>query len=321
MLLNRSILRTSIGLTRSIRSIGLTRSYATTTSKPKSQYTIPTVENNKSTESNRLSKTLTKFWNQVNIYENSCEEKYDIQLDNKTVRTPLGYDLSIPFERKLLAYMLYHEWSNISTSTIKTHSLPLTSLISRVIDLENSDRNNDLESMAKVGFKKDIVEDLLKYLDTDTLLIFNPQNEYEGKLRNSQESLYRPIISKFEKKFNNIKLNWLDTEIGLKGNSQSEKTHNIVRSYMLNLNYYDLVALEKITLTTKSLICGIMVLENNNIKNESIIELEEIAKCATLEVFYQTEKWGEVEDTHDVDYQDIRRNITSAAILAFQEEK
>lgn len=299
--------------------LSIYRSYATTVGKNSIQHQTPSLENNQQTESNRLSKTLTKFWDQVKL--SKVQDNLEIQLDSKTVRTPLGHTLSIPSDRKILAYLLLHEWASLSTLSIKTHSLPLTSLASRVIDLEHADKTQDLESQAKVGRREDIVEDLLRYLDTDTLLVFAPKSEYEGKLRIAQEELYRPVISKIENLLgDDVKLTWLDTEVGLTGNKQDEKVRELARQFLLSLDHWDLVALEKVTLSAKSLICGILVLKAKS-QGEEILNLEEIAKCATLEIVFQTEKWGEVEDTHDVDYQDIRRGIASAAILSFREDK
>lgn len=37
--------------------------------------------------------------------------------------------------------------------------------------------------------------------------------------------------------------------------------------------------------------------------------IEEAARAATLEVAWQTEQWGEVEDTHDVEREDVRRGL------------
>ncbi|KAF8473321.1 hypothetical protein BDZ91DRAFT_790098 [Kalaharituber pfeilii] len=37
--------------------------------------------------------------------------------------------------------------------------------------------------------------------------------------------------------------------------------------------------------------------------------IEEAAKAATLEVTWQTSQWGEVEDTHDVEKEDVRRGL------------
>ncbi|KAH3683968.1 hypothetical protein WICPIJ_005043 [Wickerhamomyces pijperi] len=296
-----------------VRTYASTASAATTPIVGKPQ----TLENNLQTESNKLSKTLQKFWENVELKTNENND-FELQLDAKTVRTPLGNDLIVPSNRPLLANLLYHEWKSLSNSNIKTHSLPFTSLISRVIDLETATKNANEEDLLKVGKKSDIIDQLLRYLDTDTLLIFSPKAEYEGGLRKAQEELYRPVIAQIEELLGS-KLTFLDSDVdGLRGNRQPLETSLAAREFLHTLSYYDLVAVEKVTLTAKSLICGLLTVQNKSLKT-SDIELEEIAKLATLEIIYQTERWGEVEDTHDVDYQDIRRHINSCGILAFQE--
>jgi ATP synthase F1 complex assembly factor 2 len=39
------------------------------------------------------------------------------------------------------------------------------------------------------------------------------------------------------------------------------------------------------------------------------------AQAASLEVLHQTEQWGEVEDTHDVEKEDLRRQLGSVILL------
>lgn len=43
--------------------------------------------------------------------------------------------------------------------------------------------------------------------------------------------------------------------------------------------------------------------------------IEEAAKAASLEVAWQTGMWGEVEDTHDVEKEDLRRQLGSVILL------
>jgi chaperone required for assembly of F1-ATPase len=43
--------------------------------------------------------------------------------------------------------------------------------------------------------------------------------------------------------------------------------------------------------------------------------IEEAAEAASLEVRWQTGQWGEVEDTHDVEKEDMRRQLGSAILL------
>jgi ATP synthase F1 complex assembly factor 2 len=43
--------------------------------------------------------------------------------------------------------------------------------------------------------------------------------------------------------------------------------------------------------------------------------IEEAAEASSLEVRWQTGQWGEVEDTHDVEKEDLRRQLGSAILL------
>ncbi|QEU58507.1 Atp12 [Kluyveromyces lactis] len=286
-------------------------------------------ENNLQTETNRLSKTLTKFWEQVSLEE--TPENVTIKLDSKPLRTPLGNPLTLPQSRKLLSVMVLNEWSNLPSLSVKPYVLPLTSLVSRCIDLEKANEDGvDPELVAKIGGNREkLTEGLLRYLDTDTLLVFSPENEYEGALRKAQDELYLPIISGVEKFLSQInkdkkevKLQILDADLhGLRGNAQSEETREVAKQYLDSLSVWDLAIFEKTVLTTKSFICGLLLLLNKSATVTNIPELqvsmEDIARAATLETIYQVERWGEVEDTHDVDKRDVRRNIHAAAIVAF----
>lgn len=319
--------------------------------KPSKSLGETTIENNIKSDTNRLSKTLTKFWEKVDAVYNKDLDKYEVKLDGKTLKTPLGFPLSLPNEKKQLAYLVAHEWANLPDLKVKINALPLTSLSSRAIDLYNvyNNENVDREMISKVGNVDDIKVNLLRYLDTDTCLIFTTLDEYEGKLRNRQNELYFPLIKEFEDYFTEyakrkgnllksederVSLKYLDCETyGLSGNRQSITTQNIVMSWMNDLSMYELVALERAILTAKSFLCGAALLRSN-CSNESRMKdlyqinkssatdyyhktVEELVELGNLEIIFQTEEWGEVEDTHDVDKVDWLRHLSSCALLTF----
>ena len=84
--------------------------------------------------------------------------------------------------------------------------------------------------------------------------------------------------------------------------------------------------MERVTFTTKSFIIALALVHGR-------INAEQAALASQVEVASQIERWGEVEDctyahrfrasdkadlrrpAHDVDYQDVRRHIGSAACL------
>lgn len=310
---------------RSLRSAHLcsVRAYARATSLGIDS----SVENNLQTETNRASKTLQKFWNDVSVKE--CDTHLTVMLDNKPLRTPLGNALSVSKDRKLLALLLQNEWSSMSSLAIKPHSLPITSIVSRCIDLEYTAKpGSDPELVAKIGGDRSVIsESLLRYLDTDTLMCLSPRAEYEGTLRAAQDELYLPVISQVEKFLSRfaqdpVKLQILDADVhGLKGNLQDKNTKEAALAYLNSLSMWDFAVFEKAVLTTKSFLCGLLLLHNKsqNPSSDMKVTMEKIAQFATLETIYQVERWGEVEDTHDVDKRDVRRNINAVSIVAFKE--
>lgn len=314
----------------------------------KSAQTVGGDVNNVKSETNRLEKTLTKFWNKAGARYNDESGHYEVCLDEKPLKTPLGNRLALPADKKQLAYLIGHEWDNLIDLKIKPNTLPLTSMASRATDLAvvHGAAEVDKNLVTKVGDLQDIKYDILRYLDTDTCLIFTVLEEYEGKLREKQEELYRPLIAEYEDYFtefarkNNllpdpeykVKLEYLDCETdGLRGNRQSLTTQNIVLLWLDQLPIYDLVALEKAILSSKSFLCGASILRSNvadTAKQAEFYQLnkggeasyfkksvEELVEMGNLETIFQTGEWGEVEDTHDVDNADWLRNLSSCALV------
>lgn len=284
-------------------------------------------DSNKKTETNKLEKTLAKFWEKVSLAKTD-DSHYVVQLDNKSIKTPLGFEMKIPQSKKSLAFLLENEWKSLSNLQVKPFQVPLTSLTSRCIDLEQAQNSADQEIKAKVGDLSTIKNLLLRYLDTDTMLVFSPLEDCDGELRKEQEKCYRPLIEEMEKFFTKytddgkpVVFTFLDCEKdGLVGNSQTEHTKKAVLKYLDSLSVWDLVALEKAVLVSKSFMAGVTVLRNADYNDDFKLTIEELARLATLETVLQTARWGEVEDTHDVDKVDIKRNLASAAIIAFKEK-
>lgn len=295
------------------------RGYAAATTSPAQH-----MESNIPTETNRLEKTAERFWEKVSVTPassttttsasstgagpNTTPSGFYIQLDGKSVKTPGGRPLLIPSEKPALAHLIAHEWRILPSLKIKPHSLQLTSLAARAVDLNGEGfGTTDAGRLAQ----NDIVSALLPYLDTDTLLIFSPHKDCEGTLRPAQEKIYRPIIAAAEKFWGkSVVLSWLDTELCIAGNNQSPETKAVVGDWIKSLDPWELVSLERATMTAKSLISGMNIATHQ-------MSVEDVAEACTLETIYQTQVWGEVEDTHDVDFHDIRRSLGSAYLLAY----
>ncbi|KAI6873386.1 hypothetical protein KC334_g18614, partial [Hortaea werneckii] len=106
--------------------------------------------------------------------------------------------------------------------------------------------------------------------------------------------------------------------------SQPEMTRNVIRGWITGLPAFELAALERGVLATKSLLVAARLLvewsqEYRHVHHEKPIGqrfgINEANEAATLEVMHQIENWGEVEDSHDVEREDMRRQLGSVVLL------
>ncbi|KAK9466412.1 hypothetical protein V1512DRAFT_271395 [Lipomyces arxii] len=244
-----------------------------------------------------------RFWEDANV--KTTDDGHLINLDTRPIRTASGNHLVVPKSKTVLAHLIVQEWATLPSLAIKPHSLPLTSLAARAIDMRK-DANPDRTRQV-------IVDSLLPYIDTDTMLIFAPSHEYDGALRKAQEDTYRPIIAWAEAEiFGADKLSYSDGDKGLTGNPQTEEIKQKAAAWAHSLDDWKLAAFERAVLGSKSFLGGIKLVSKD-------MTTAELADAVTLEVIYQMRRWGEVEDSHDVDWADLRRQLASAAVLLIED--
>lgn len=246
---------------------------------------------------------MTKFWKSVRVEQRPDSKGVAhnvVTLDGKPVKTPGGFTLFLPTSKPALAHLICHEWSILTTQKIKHHSLPLTSIAARAVDFAYDENAATL--------REKVTHQLMPYLDTDTLLTFAPFKDCDGNLRPAQEELYPPVIDEAQQTWG-VTLHTLDTEHTLFGSRQTDATKRKVLDWMNRLDPWQFTALEKATISAKSLIAGMNIVNHTKTPDE-------IADLVNLETKLQTEQWGEVEDTHDVDFADIRRTLGSCYLLA-----
>ncbi|WWC72695.1 uncharacterized protein I206_106659 [Kwoniella pini CBS 10737] len=240
------------------------------------------------THTNRAEVTLRRFWKTVHIKENESGE-YQITLDHRALKTPGGSKLIIPTERRLIALLIANEWEN-QDEVLKQHALPVTSLVSRAIDGLG-------EGEIRIG----VINQLMKYLDTDTILF---KNDTPSSLVRMQNEHWDPLYKWLENEYN-VKLN---SAKGFSPPKQSEQVKNKLKILLEGMDGWELSAFERAAYASKSFIIALALCKGKLTANQA-------ADASHVEVRSQIEKWGEVEDTHDVDYQDIRRSLGSVACL------
>ncbi|KAL2826347.1 hypothetical protein BJY01DRAFT_229800 [Aspergillus pseudoustus] len=273
-----------------------------------------------------------RFWKNVDVQKKQGGD-YQVLLDARPVRTPAKSALTIPSSKPYLAHAIALEWDVMNTAqqALKNHLIPLTSLTARAADIMQED------SAGETTVRDQILNTAMCYLETDTLLCWVPEqtefpademNENGQKresLREVQVRVAKDIIAFLSTKV------WpgIDIVPVLDGESifpasQSQATKDIIEQWIRGLEAHDLAALERGVLASKSLLVAVRLVtewsENFRAlqrpgKQRKKFGIEEAAEASSLEVRWQTDMWGEVEDTHDVDKEDLRRQLGSVIVL------
>ncbi|GHJ87471.1 hypothetical protein NliqN6_3873 [Naganishia liquefaciens] len=247
-------------------------------------------------ESNRAEISLKRFWKTVGIMQQS-DTTYWITLDGRPLRTPSGTRLAVPADRQILAMLIANEWEN-QKEALKAPGLPMTSLASRALDgFMGPERETTREG---------VLNELFRYLDTDTTLF---AADHPSTLVRLQAEHWDPLHAWYKAE-HGIDIKTYDTLVLGGGNKfkQSDETKRVLSDAVKGWDAWQIAALERATYTTKSFLIAFALVSGR-------LTADQAARAAQVEVSSQIELWGEVEDSHDVDYQDIRRQLGSVVCL------
>jgi len=250
-------------------------------------------------------------------------------LDTRPVRTATRQILQLPHSKRALVTSIAIEWDQLVSAqqALKQHYIPMTSLVSRAVDLDTADKSAD------PAIRDSIVKMAMRYLSTDTLLCWAPEKslhdpEHDGRkpLRQRQREIAEPIIAFLKTHiFPGVSIEPILDESSIVPRSQPEMTREVIRGWVSGLSAFELAALERGVLATKSLLVAARLvvewsqefeaLHRDRPSSSGRFGIDEAAEAAMLEVLHQIEQWGEVEDTHDVDREDMRRQLGSVVLL------
>jgi ATP synthase F1 complex assembly factor 2 len=246
---------------------------------------------------------------------------HTINLDNRPLKTPQKAVLLIPTAKPLLAHGIAVEWANLRTTSdaLKSHRIPLTQMASRAVDLGIAEAAGD------ILMRGDIMQNLIRYIDTDTILCWAPATpahlrEPGGRstLRELQIATCDPLLEYLGVRvWPAIDLRITDGDRGIfgLGGGQPTQTKDKLMTWMKSLDVWRLVGLERIVHATKSFVIGARMVAEWSEGGGEIWGVKEAAEAASIEVTYQTRQWGEVEDTHDVQKEDLLRQVGAGWLL------
>ncbi|KAF1809517.1 ATP12-domain-containing protein [Eremomyces bilateralis CBS 781.70] len=268
-----------------------------------------------------------RFWKTVSVKETN--EGLQVMLDHRPVRTAKTRVVVVPHSKPQLATAIALEWDQLVSAqqALKHHYIPLTSLFSRAVDIQEADAQN----LPKL--RNDIVKMALGYLSTDTLLCWAPErsihepenaDEKPRSLRSMQRQIAEPIVGYLTATvWPGIELKPTLEPDSILPIPQPTLTTEVIRGWVSGLPAFELAGLERGILASKSLLVAARLVaewsqELGLAKGKAGRErfgIEEAAEAASVEVKWQTDNWGEVEDTHDVEKEDLRRQLGSVILL------
>lgn len=252
---------------------------------------------------------------------------YQIMLDTRAVRDSSKRVITVPRSKPYLATALALEWDQLTTALQATKGfyIPLTSLVSRALDIKEADESGDKE------LRDGLVKVMLRYLSTDTLLCWAPESgahegipEGENTLRAEQQRLATPVIEHLCRQvWPSVEFVPSLDETSILPKPQPKETVDVIAGWLSGLPAFELAAVERAVLASKSLLAAVRLvvewsaeLEHLRAENDgSTFGIEEAHDLVTVETRWQTRVWGEVEDTHDVEREDLKRQLGSVILL------
>ncbi|KAI1489637.1 hypothetical protein F5X96DRAFT_640189 [Biscogniauxia mediterranea] len=251
--------------------------------------------------------------------------------------------MRIPLSKPLLAAALAHEWDMLVSAQQATrqHLIPLTGLVCRALDIADSDAafaSSPAGDRYGEPIRAAVARTLMRYLDTDSLLCWAPPPpEAEARalhhggegavpsLRDLQRRAAERVVGFLtERVWPGLEFEpVLDSE-SIVPRGQKETTRQVVEGWITGLSPWELAGLERAVLASKGVLGAVRLLvewtegyvgTGVGAEGGAAFGVEEAARLASIEVDWQTGRWGEVEDTHDVEKEDLRRQLGSVVLL------
>ncbi|XP_068209903.1 ATP synthase mitochondrial F1 complex assembly factor 2 [Palaemon carinicauda] len=230
-----------------------------------------------------MAEARKRFYRNVGVA--GTNDSYEINLDHRKLKTPLGKVLQIPHYG--LALAVAHEWTAVQEK-IHPSLMHLTGLSFTVTD-------NPLHSS-----KWDVVDKMLDYLETDTILYREGSDDFMELL----EREWDPLLEWFNTKFN-VNLTPCN---GICGANIPVEIREAVRRYFLSYDIWAVHGFFYGVEAIKSVVLAIAAAERK-------ISVEKAVYLSRIETEYQASRWGSVEWAHDLEKYDLQSRFSAAMIF------
>ncbi|MAF98951.1 MAG: ATP12 chaperone family protein [Micavibrio sp.] len=211
---------------------------------------------------------MKKFYKLVSTLKDDAANGWHVMLDKRPVKCPSGATLLAPSED--MAFAIAAEWS-AQQETIIPDSMPITQILTTCLD--------------RVARERAAMESaVLKYIDTD-LICYRAGDEPPGQ-REAQEQAWDKWVDWFEEHFDSR----LETTSAITALNQPPLAHQLVASYIADLDDHHFTAFQLAVSASGSLVLGLAFIKH-------AITPEDLFAAAHVEEdfkgkIYDQEKYG-----------------------------
>lgn len=225
-----------------------------------------------------------RFYKGTGVRE--CDgNRFEVTLDGRPVKTPRRNQLAV--RTKALAQGIANEW-DLQDAVIVPATMPLMELACTTIDTTRNRRD-----AAQL--------EMLRFLRTDTVLFPGDVQETNPALVKLQQEHWDPLVEWMNGTFGKVHR---CTDVTMP--PQPESTVDSVKSFLKEVDEWDLTALESLTAGCKSIIIPLALYHG-------FINVEQAVHAARVEEEHQVNQWGLVEGNHDVDRASLIGQIASCS--------
>lgn len=227
---------------------------------------------------------IKKFYKKTNVLYN--DGKYEITLDHRKLKTPKGAVLQVASEP--LAIAIATEWDS-QKETLNQTNIHLTSLANTC-----QDNPNHLT-------KLDMVNHMINYLPTDTVLF---QSEQDDDLYRMQARDWDPVIKWFNDRYG----------VEMKKNRDihtpviSAEIRMTIGKHLMSYDENSLHAFVFAVDTLKSVILTCACIDR-------FLNVERAVLLSRLEEEFQCEHFGRVEWAHDLAQQELQARLAASVLF------
>ena len=233
-------------------------------------------------------KRIKRFYDTVSISNIPQTCQYNLLLNNKTVKTPLGELLVFPSEG--IASAVAMEWE-LQTEFVIPNTMPINTIMMTYIDVDS-----------KI-LKKEKLDQIRRFLQTDTIRF--PHLDPTSPLVSAQQQYWSKLESYLATRGITMTKSLNGIAIPPETDAEIEKINSEI------LSQYDplkLTMLEVASKYLKSGTIGIGLLDG-------VLTPSEAFKAAYVEEICQRQEWGEVEGDHDINDAETMLWLNGISIL------